>query len=251
MSKKDIEKIRGLIENAEKSIDEAKSVFKSLIGEDTEPPKPARVPAGLSSSAADGNKVIEGVFDGQSMIDDTGKLYPVPANYASKSKLVEGDRLKLTVSNDGSFVFKQIGPVNRRRIIAKIRQDASARGYVLESEGKAYKVLLASVTYFKVEEGDSVVALVPKDKESSWAAIENALQGGGDSGGMGINSGFIPQISSSVFPEENTAVQKPLDDQDIDEIIGKTIAEMEKEEESVSSAKKKRGKGANTNGFEW
>ena len=47
---------------------------------------------------------MEGVFDGQNMMGPDGKKYPVPANYASKSKLVEGDVLKLTISDDGSFI---------------------------------------------------------------------------------------------------------------------------------------------------
>ena len=39
--------------------------------------------------AADG-RVVEGVFDGQNMVGSDGKIYSVPPNYASKSKLVEG-----------------------------------------------------------------------------------------------------------------------------------------------------------------
>ena len=42
------------------------------------------------------------------MIGPKDKIFPVPANYASKSKLVEGDRLKLTILPNGSFVYKQI-----------------------------------------------------------------------------------------------------------------------------------------------
>src|SRR3989338_2876015 len=60
-------------------------------------------------------KVIEGIFNGQEMIGPDGSTYAVPANYASKSKLVEGDALKLTIAANGSLVFKQIGPVTRDR----------------------------------------------------------------------------------------------------------------------------------------
>ncbi|MBU4432193.1 hypothetical protein KKD60_02860, partial [Patescibacteria group bacterium] len=38
-------------------------------------------------------KIVEGVFDGENMIGPDGKQYSIPANYASKSKLVEGDIL--------------------------------------------------------------------------------------------------------------------------------------------------------------
>ena len=36
---------------------------------------------------ADGEeKIIEGIFDGQNMIGPKQKVYPIPSNYASKSK---------------------------------------------------------------------------------------------------------------------------------------------------------------------
>jgi len=62
-------------------------------------------------------KVIEGVFDGQNMVGSDAKTYPVPANYASKSKLVQGDILKLTIAEDGAFLYKQIGPIPRKQIV--------------------------------------------------------------------------------------------------------------------------------------
>ena len=58
--------------------------------------------------ASEDGIIVEGVFNGQIMIGPDGKQYSVPANYASKSKLVEGDILKLTIDKDGSFIFKQI-----------------------------------------------------------------------------------------------------------------------------------------------
>lgn len=73
------------------------------------------------ASVSDDDKIIEGVFDGQNMIGPDEKMYPVPANYASKSKLVEGDVLKLTIASDGTFVFKQIGPVDRDKKIGKVK----------------------------------------------------------------------------------------------------------------------------------
>ena len=120
-------------------------------------------------------KIIEGVFDGQNMIGPDEKMYPVPANYASKSKLVEGDVLKLTISEDGTFVFKQIGPIDRNKMIGQVKQ-VSQDEYIIESEGKTYKILLASATYFKLEDEDTVTIVTPKEKESAWAAIENVIK---------------------------------------------------------------------------
>lgn len=68
-------------------------------------------------------RVIEGVFDGQIMIGADGQEYDVPANYASKSKLVEGDILKLTINNLGAFIYKQIKPIERVRQVGLLVQD--------------------------------------------------------------------------------------------------------------------------------
>ena len=70
-------------------------------------------------------RVIEGVFDGENMIGPDGKQYSVPANYASKSKLVEGDILKLTITGSGTFVYKQIGPIERARIVGELERAAA------------------------------------------------------------------------------------------------------------------------------
>jgi hypothetical protein len=123
-----------------------------------------------------GEKIIEGVFDGQNMVGPDGKIYSVPANYASKSKLIEGDILKLTIHNDGSFIFKQIGPVERERVIGcLIFNEAKSQYYVVLGDQK-WKVLTASVTYFKGKVGDEAVILVPKDCQSRWAAVENIIK---------------------------------------------------------------------------
>lgn len=123
-----------------------------------------------------GARVLEGVFDGALMIGPDGKSYSVPPNYASKSRLVEGDVMKLTIRPDGSFVFKQIGPIERKRIVGTVAFDASTNSYVAISDGTTYKVLTASVTYFKGQPGDEVVLLVPKSGKCVWAAVENVIK---------------------------------------------------------------------------
>jgi hypothetical protein len=111
------------------------------------------------------------------MLGMDGKQYPVPANYASKSNLVEGDVLKLTITPEGSFIYKQIGPVERKHALGIISQDENGN-YCILADGKPYKVLLASVTYFKGEPGDEVAIVYPRDIEATWASIENILQKG-------------------------------------------------------------------------
>ncbi len=124
-------------------------------------------------------RVVEGVFDGEQMIGSDGESYAVPVNYASKSRLVEGDILKLTIRGDGAFVYKQIGPIERRRLKARLAWDASSASYVaIDEDGeRVWKLLNASVSYFKGQEGDAVLILVPKTAPSTWAAVENIMRG--------------------------------------------------------------------------
>lgn len=170
------------IESAEKNIQSAKLMLKELMGG---APVSKSTLAALAEKAqvfavSEGGKVIEGMFDGQNMIGPDSKQYPVPANYASKSKLVAGDTLKLTISEDGSFIYKQIGPAERKKMLGILMLDEKGDFKVL-AEGKPYKVLLASLTYFKAEAGDEVTIVVPKDTETEWAAVENVIKKGSSS----------------------------------------------------------------------
>lgn len=156
---------------AQDTIKQVEEELKKLGVAASDLPKPKKQKVVQPGEAAlTGGKIIEGQFDGQNMLGPDGKLYPVPANYASKSKLVEGDTLKLTISDDGSFIYKQIGPVERKKIIAKMSLENGQ--YVAMIGEKNYKVLYASVTYFKVQPGDDVTIVVPANGEATWAAIE-------------------------------------------------------------------------------
>ena len=168
-----------MLESAEKNIQSAKQLLREIMGTKNQPSAVAEKARSVASGVAvgtAGGKIIEGVFDGQNMMGPDGKKYPVPANYASKSKLVEGDVLKLTIADDGSFIYKQIGPVERKRMRGTLLQDDDTGQYAVLSGGNSYKVLSASITYFKGEVGDEVVILVPSDKLSHWAAVENIIK---------------------------------------------------------------------------
>ncbi len=117
--------------------------------------------------------VIEGVFDGESMIGQDGKRYPVPPNYASKSKLISGDILKLTIADTGSFVYKQIGPVERVQTLGTLKKIGN--DYTVHTEAGEFRVLTASVTYFKAEPGDQITLIVPAGSKAGWAALENVI----------------------------------------------------------------------------
>lgn len=164
---KQIKRLRALIVEAETSLAAAKELLLSLLGDDSKD---------MVSSSKDENigKIIEGVFDGQNMVGSDSKTYPVPANYASKSKLVQGDILKLTIADDGTFLYKQIGPIPRKQLVGSL--ELVDGHYFVKTGDTQYRVLLASVTYFKAKPGDQVSVNVPaEDLNAEWAALEAAL----------------------------------------------------------------------------
>lgn len=167
--------LKQMIARAQKQIETAsKMIEKVQKGENVDissfTPRPQ-----ISQSQEQG-EIVEGIFDGVSMIGNDGKSYTVPANYASKSKLLEGDILKLTILDDGSFLYKQIGPIERKRLRGTLMQDDDTGEYTVMAQGNMYKVISASITYYKGEVGDEVVILVPCDKQSKWAAVENVIK---------------------------------------------------------------------------
>ncbi len=163
---KQVKRLRALIQEAETNLAAAIELLTSLVGDDK------NVSAVVQDDTL--GKVVEGVFDGQNMVGSDGKMYPVPANYASKSKLVQGDILKLTITDDGSFLYKQIGPIPRKQVVGGLKLENGH--YFVDVNGKQYRVLLASVTYFKAKPGDQVSVNIPEaDENAEWAALEAAL----------------------------------------------------------------------------
>lgn len=169
LPEKQVKRLTSLINEAETNLAAAKELLISIVGDD------GNIVSGNHSANEEiSGKVIEGVFDGQIMVGPDGKTYPVPANYASKSKLVEGDVMKLTIADDGGFIYKQIGPTVRKQIIGTLIQHDGV--YYVEAAAREYRILLASVTYFRISLGDQVTIIIPEDNpEATWAAVEAAL----------------------------------------------------------------------------
>ena len=155
-----LEIIKQMIVSSQENLKTAGDLLKEVLGEDIASlngsPLAKKSVNGYMSPY--GGKVVEGVFDGESMIGPDGKRYPVPPNYASKSKLVGGDVLKLTITDNGSFIFKQIGPVERFQTVGLLKQFGT--DYRVKAKEGEFKVLTASVTYFKAQPGDQVTILI-------------------------------------------------------------------------------------------
>src|SRR5437868_3371869 len=115
MSDDTLVQIQELIDSAMSSLKTAHALLRDMTGVADSGRERHMLRAGsMTGSAPVSGRVIEGVFDGQNMMDSRGQTYPVPANYASKSKLVEGDGMKLTITDEGKFIYKQIAPIPRR-----------------------------------------------------------------------------------------------------------------------------------------
>ncbi len=117
-----------------------------------------------------------GIFNGKAMEISDGTQYPVPENYASKSRLVHGDVLKLTISPEGKMIYKQIGPVARRRINGTLEQDPVTESYTVVCHQGRFRVLNASVSYYKGVPGDEVLLVVPVGGPYRWGAVQSIVK---------------------------------------------------------------------------
>lgn len=165
--------LKEMLDSIESNLRSAKQILNEIGGSSVKTNYVKMAEKIETDTENENDNIVEGVFNGQTMTDKENKEYPVPANYASKSKLIPGDVLKLTIKEDGSFLYKQIGPVDRKRIIGTLTYEDGQ--YKVIANAKAYKVLLASVTYFKAEVGDKITLIVPENEDSEWGAIENVL----------------------------------------------------------------------------
>lgn len=128
----------------------------------------------------DALEVVEGYFDGENMIGDNGKSYPVPPNYASKTQLIIGDRMKriLTTTRES---FKLIKPAERQRVVGTFQIDPQQDLYYVDVDGfdQPVRILKASATFamknLSLQLGDRVAIIVPKDSTPLWGALSSVV----------------------------------------------------------------------------
>jgi len=168
----DEERIVRLIQNIEHDLRTLRQLVLSEY-----PDASTSIPPGFfGGTATTHDDGIEGIFDGERMIGSDGKSYQVPPNYASKSKLIEGDPLKMYATPDGKYVYKQLGPVERKNIPGILRMEGNH--YVVDGEdGVTYNILTACVTYYMalytIKPGDRVMIMIPAEGQAHWAVIDN------------------------------------------------------------------------------
>ena len=174
-NKKTIVAIRDFIISAEKSIKNAKKLLKNVLEEnninlDSEFNLDT---SWLNSYSSDDSKIIEWVFTWEEMLGSDWNKYPVPANYSSKSKLVQWDKLKLTIAPNGKMLYKQIAPIERSFVTWLVVKEKDK--YQVVAEGQTYDLLTAAVTHFKANIWDSITVIIPEWKQATFAAIETVV----------------------------------------------------------------------------
>ena len=81
----------------------------------------------------------------------------------------------VTIELDGAFGYKQIAPIERRRVLGTFALDERGN-YVVRAEENAYRILLASITFYRLEPGDQVTILLPSEGPSTWGAVEHSMK---------------------------------------------------------------------------
>jgi hypothetical protein len=179
MSSKKIETALSLIEVAEKNLKNAKEILQSLAQDPNQ--KTASVSQTDNRPVAPRNReeegaleVVEGYFDGENVIGDNGQIYPVPQNYASKTQLVIGDRMKWIMTPTRE-IFKLIQPATRKRVTGTFTIEGENYVVLVDEYPAPIKILKASATYamknLGLNIGDEVAIYVPQDATPTWGPL--------------------------------------------------------------------------------
>jgi len=173
MNKNKITALKDLIISAEKSIENAKVILKELMDEEWIKDTSLKINLstnGLNYYSEKDLKIIEGVFTWEEMLGSDWNKYPVAANYASKSKLVQWDKLKLSIDTTWRMTYKQIAPIERETKIWILALDKDK--YQVIIDGESYNLLTAAVTHYRANIWDSISVIIPKWKKATYAALE-------------------------------------------------------------------------------
>ncbi len=164
-----------LLNKLENDVIKAKALVQKLFGDWVSPYENVQNASAAVNIEEDGMQVVEGKFDGTFMKGNDTKIYPVPMNYASKTKLIPGDMLKLRIMEDGKLIYKVIGPAPRKFLKAKLTKTEEGKFIALTEENKTYSLNQAAVTFFKWNVGNEITIIVNSADEWNFAAIEAVI----------------------------------------------------------------------------
>jgi hypothetical protein len=158
VNKTEMDKIKKLIERSQDSLAEARELLRKIVEKRSYKDVPG----------------VEGTFDGVDMIDKDGTRHEVPANYAAKSRIVFGDRLKL-IEEDGKQLFKQIEKV-RRKALTGIMSKKEGKWYVL-TDTNSYQISDRAAEFNALQINDKVEVMVPDaNLNVPFASLEKVLK---------------------------------------------------------------------------
>lgn len=183
MSGKKLDSILNLIEIAENNLKTVKSLLAELNTDKglKITTSEYKTPTLRSTEEISALEVVEGHFDGENMIGDNGKTYPVPQNYASKTQLVVGDRMKWILTTERES-FKLIQPAQRERVTGTFAIEGEHFVALVDKYPVSIKILKASATYamkqLGLKPGDEVAIYIPKDTTPTWGAFINVVKSG-------------------------------------------------------------------------
>lgn len=160
---KRVDHINKLIEATEKNFEKIKSTLDQILREQ-------------DKDKYRDKEGVEGVFDGVNLVGEDGKRYEVQPNYAAKSRLVYGDRLKM-IAEGGKEIFKQIEKVPRKKINGIISKK-EGKWYILADSG-SYLLSDIAAEYQNVELNDEAIAYIPEDNlRAPYAALDKVKKSG-------------------------------------------------------------------------
>jgi hypothetical protein len=205
MSKK-ITNILSLIEIAENNLKSAKSLLKQISEEKGVKVETAQPRVSINPEEDKALEVVEGYFDGESMIGDNGQIYSVPQNYASKTQLIIGDRMKWILTPERE-VFKLIQPADRERVVGTFSIEGENYVCLVSDLAEPVRILKASATFamknLGLRVGDDIAIIIPKNSTPHWGAFSSVVKNGVDE--------FTGEKVSPTRPKQEVKTDK-LDD---------------------------------------
>lgn len=149
---------------------------------------------------------VVGSFDGQAMVSEDGQKFQIPENYASKSMLVFGDKLKMIEVN-GEKRFKQIERVKRQKASGLVVKK-EGRLHVVTSDG-SYRVLPAALSHFGGNEGDEAQIVIPLvNRHVPFAAVEGVTVKGSEGQKVVESAPASAEVPAMKVPEKKPAPEK-------------------------------------------
>lgn len=167
-----VDSLKKSLETAQNSLAAAQKWIHQLESSDLSE-LPVVEKSHTAAPTTDSENIFYGIYNGKEMVSETGRSFPVPANYASKSKLIEGDSLKMTILPSGAMVYKQIEIADRELMQGTLILDKDK--YKVLCDDRLVNVPYASITFFRAQVGDSITVIVPRDESKTWGAIETVV----------------------------------------------------------------------------